>query len=181
MKKILFIYVVLSIIAVSNVFANGSIQAFGSWWDAGDAGSSYGGGLRGTIGDAFALDLGWTYFTGDAINIDIGGVQETIKFDGINSNVFDLGVRYTFPMEIYLGGGGSYYALDSDAGSTDGKWGLYGLLGWSFGGEHIRGFLEGIYRYTEATIKFDTPAGGVNEYDVSYDGIGANVGIMYRF
>ncbi len=49
-------------------------------------------------------------------------------------------------MEIYLGGGGSYYFMDSDIGSTDGIWGLYGLVGWSFGGENIRGFVEGIYR-----------------------------------
>jgi hypothetical protein len=177
MKKTLCYCTIILLFTAGNVAANGSIQAFGSWWDSGDADTSYGGGLRGTIGKEIAIDIGWTYFTGDDITIDVGGKEETLDFGGLDSHVFDLGFRYTFPMEIYLGGGGSYYTFDSDIGSTDGKWGLYGLLGWSFGGEHFRGFVEGIYRYTEATVEFDT----TDDYDISYDGIGANIGIMYRF
>lgn len=176
MNRIIIIcaYCLFSFLTVVNANAAGSVQAYGSWWDSGDADTSFGGGLRGTMGDEIALDLGWTYFAGD--DISIGAYS-----GGVNSNAIDLGLRYTFPMEIYLGGGGSYYFMDSDIGSTDGTWGLYGLVGWSFGGENIRGFVEGIYRYADTSIDFDRPVNGSYSYDISYDGFGANIGIMFRF
>ncbi len=164
---------------------NGSIQALGSWWEAGDSGSTYGVGLRGSLGvmDALAVDLGWIYFSeGDDITLNFPDDRtKTLNIGGIDANVFDLGMRYTFPAEIYLGGGLSYYDFGHDVGSIDGEWGLYGLLGWSFGGENIRGFIEGMYRYTEGTIQYDNGFEGRVERDVEHDGFGANIGIMYRF
>ena len=84
-------------------------------------------------------------------------------------------------MEIYLGGGLSYYDFDYELDSLDGEWGVYGLVGWSFGGEHLRAFIEGMYRYTSGTIKYDDGFLGTYERDVDQDGFAANVGIMYRF
>ncbi len=163
----------------------GSIQGMGSWWDAGDSGSTYGLGLRGSLGvmEALGVDLGWTYFSeGDDVTFHFpNDKNKTIKLGGIDANVFDLGLRYTFPAEIYLGGGLSYFDFDHDVASTDGEWGVYGLVGWSFGGEHIRGFIEGMYRYTEGTIKYDHGFEGHVDRDVDYDGLAANIGIMYRF
>lgn len=174
--KIIYSLILISLFTASSVCAGGSsIQAFGSWWEAGDTDSSYGGGLRATMGDDLAIDAAWTFIVGDEFTLDNG--QET-DIDGLDSHIFDLGLRYTFPAEIYVGGGGSYFFLDSDEGSTDGEFGLYGLVGWSFGKRNLRFFVEGVYRYTEATIELD---GMTTNYDVSYDGFGANAGIMYRF
>jgi hypothetical protein len=172
-----------SIALASNAHAmGGSLQAMGSWWDAGDSNSTYGFGLRGSIGDELALDLGWTYFgEGDDLKINMPEGHDDIKLGGIDANVFDLGLRYTLPMEIYLGGGLSYFDFDHDTASIDGEWGVYGLVGWSFGGEHIRGFIEGMYRYTEGTIKYDNGFEGHVERDVDHDGLAGNIGIMYRF
>lgn len=172
-----------SVALASNAHAmGGSIQAMGSWWDAGDSESTYGLGLRGSIGDEFALDLGWTSFgEGDDLTIPLPGDDDDINLGGIDANVFDLGARYTFPMELYVGGGLSYFDFDHDTGSIDGEWGVYGLVGWSFGGEHIRGFIEGMYRYTEGTIKYDNGFEGHIERDVDHDGLAGNIGIMYRF
>ena len=174
-----------SIAIASNGHAmEGSIQGMGSWWDAGDSGSTYGFGLRGSLGvmDALGIDLGWTYFgEGDDYKVHIPGKNNDINLGGIDANVFDLGLRYTFPAEIYVGGGLSYFDFGHDLGSIDGEWGVYGLVGWSFGGEHLRGFIEGMYRYTEGTLKYDHGFEGHFDRDIDYDGLAANIGIMYRF
>lgn len=186
--KLITICTLAVMLTVSVAFASnanamgGSIQGMGSWWNAGDSGSTYGFGLRGSVGGQFALDLGWTYFgEGDDIKIDIPGDNDDIKLGGIDANVFDFGARYTFPMELYIGGGLSYFDLDHDTASIDGEWGFYGLVGWSFGGEHIRCFIEGMYRYTDGTIKYDHGFEGHVERDVDHDGFAGNIGIMYRF
>ncbi len=160
---------------------DGSIQALGGWWDAGDSGSTYALGLRGSLGSGpWAADFGWTsYGEGDDIKINIDDHHR--EFGGVDANVFDLGVRYTLPMEIYFGGGLSYFDFDHDVASIDGEWGVYGLVGWSFGGEHLRGFIEGMYRYTEGTLEYDNGFGGHLDRDVDHDGLAANIGIMYRF
>jgi hypothetical protein len=175
-----------SVLVAANCSANSgtSIQAMGSWWEAGDSGSTYGYGLRGTAGitEEFGIDLGWTYFgAGNDVDIDIPEVDENITLGGIDANAFDLGGRVTFPAELYVGGGLTYYAMDHDTSSIDGEWGVYGLVGWSFGGDHLRGFVEGMYRYTEGTLKYDHGFEGTLERDIGYDGFAANVGIMFRF
>ncbi len=174
-----------SVIIASNSWAAGSsIQAMGTWWDAGDSGSTYGFGVRGTLGfsEAFGMDLGWTYFgEGDDITLELPNDDVDINLGGIDANVFELGLRYTLPAEIYFGGGLSYYDFSHDVSDIDGEWGLYGLVGWSFGGENLRGFIEGMYRYTEGSIKYDKGFEGSIDRDIDYDGLGINMGIMYRF
>lgn len=174
-----------SVTMASSAWATGSsIQGMGSWWDAGDSGSTYGFGVRGTLGfsEAFGADLGWTYYgEGDDVTLRLPGHDNDIEFGGIDANVFDLGLRYTLPAEIYFGGGLSYYDLGHDVSDIDGEWGFYGIVGWSLGGENLRGFIEGMYRYTEGTIKYNDGFKGSLDRDVDYDGLGLNMGIMYRF
>ncbi len=109
--KMFCVWVVFSVFIVTSAHAGGSIQAMGSWWDSGESESSFGFGLRGSIGSSFALDLGWTYYAGDDISFDLPNDQEVVISDGIDTHVFDLGARYTFPIELYLGGGASYFVL----------------------------------------------------------------------
>jgi hypothetical protein len=179
--KVFCLGAVFSVFAATNGMAS-SLQAMGSWWEAGDSGSTYGFGIRGTLGDIWALDLGWTYFgEGDDVHVDIPGDND-VDLGGIDANVFDVGARYTLPTNLYFGGGLSYFDFDHDTASIDGEWGVYGLVGWSFGAEHVRGFVEGMYRYTEGTISYDDHHfDGTVDRDVSHDGLGLNVGIMYRF
>lgn len=159
-----------------------SLQGMGAWWEAGDSGSTYGLGLRASLGDVLAVDLGWTYFgEGDDLTVNLPGGDE-VQLGGIDANVFDLGLRYTLPTEMYFGGGLSYFDFDHDIASTEGEWGVYGLVGWSFGGEHFRGFVEGMYRYTEGTISYeDHWLEGTVDRDVEHDGFACNIGLMYRF
>ena len=161
---------------------DGSIQALGGWFDAGDSGDTYGYGVRGSIGSgSWAADLGFMHY-GEGDDIEIDEIDFEKDFSGIKLNVFDLGARFTLPAEIYFGGGLSYFDFDYDAGSVDGEWGVYGLVGWSFGGEHIRGFVEGLYRYVEGTVKYEDREFDADvERDIDHDGFGVNVGIMYRF
>lgn len=160
----------------------GSLQALGGWWDAGDSDSTYALGVRGSLGETWGVDLGWMHYgEGDDIEFEGPVTGDDYKFGGIEVNVFDLGLRYTFKSELYLGGGLSYYDFDYELDSIDGEWGMYGLVGWSFGGEHIRGFIEGMYRYTTGTIEYDNGFLGTYDQDVDQDGFAANVGIMYRF
>ncbi len=180
--KLLCMAIILSALTATTASAGGSsIQALGSWWSPGDSGSTYGYGLRGTagIGDAFGIDLGWTYF-GEGDDIKIGNNDE-IRLGGVDAHTFDFGARYTLPMELYFGGGLTYFAFDHDTAKIDGEWGVYGLVGWSFGGEHVRGFIEGMYRYAEGTVKYDHGFEGHLDNDLDYDGFAANIGIMYRF
>ncbi len=63
-----------SLALASNAQASGSsIQAMGSWYDAGDSGDTYGFGIRGTaeVMEALGIDLGYTYF-GAGDDVDIG-------------------------------------------------------------------------------------------------------------
>ncbi|WP_028581331.1 porin family protein [Desulfogranum japonicum] len=175
--------VVCSCMILSSAYAlDGSLQALGSWWDAGDSGPTYGLGIRGSIGSQWALDLGYTYYgEGDDVHFRTLDNDDEIRFGGIEANVFDLGFRYTFPAEIYVGAGASYYDFDHELDNIDGEWGLYGLLGWSFGGEHIRGFIEGMYRATNGTIEYDDGFYGTYSEDFDQDGLSVNAGIMYRF
>lgn len=185
--KILFTgAVVVTVLSTTNCYANtgSSIQAMGSFWKAGDSGNTYGYGLRGTAGISreIGIDLGWTYFgAGDDVNFDIPETDENVTLGGIDAHTFDLGARLTFPAELYVGGGLTYFAMDHDVSSIDGEWGVYGLVGWSFGGDYVRGFIEGMYRYTEGTLKYDHGFEGTLERDIGYDGFAANVGIMLRF
>lgn len=168
-----------------SAFAMGaSIQGMGSWWDAGDAGSTYGLGIRGTIGEQLAVDLGYTYFgEGDDIHFRDLGNDDEIRFGGIDAQVLDLGLRYTLPSEVYFGGGFSYYEFGRADGDCDidGDWGYYGLVGWSFGGAHLRGFIEGAYRSVEGTINYDNEITTSNDANFDYDGFNVNVGAMFRF
>jgi hypothetical protein len=179
--KVSGLLAVLMVLVTGNTMAS-SLQAMGAGWEAGDSGTTYGFGLRGTLGDVWALDLGWTYFgEGDDVHINIPGDND-VNLGGINANVFDLGVRFTLPMELYFGGGLSYFDFDHDTASISGEWGVYGLMGWSFGSDHVRSFIEGMYRYTEGTIRYDNHHfEGTVDRDVSHDGLGVTVGLMYRF
>lgn len=179
----LAVMLTLAISQPGDAGAGGSIQALGGWWTAGDSGSTYGLGLRGSIGDTFGLDVGWmSYGEGDEIGFDVPGNDEEVNFGGVKANVFDLGLRYTFPVEIYIGGGASYYDFDHTLDSIDGEWGAYGLVGWSFGGENLRGFVEGMYRYTNGKLKFQDDRFLYSiEQDFDQDGLGVNLGVMYRF
>lgn len=178
--KIFSVAAILSIFSAGSAMAS-SLQAMGSWWEAGDSGSTYGFGLRGSIGDVWALDLGWTYFgEGDDVTVDLPGDND-VQLGGIDANVFDIGARYTLPADLYFGGGLSYFDFDHDVASTEGEWGVYGLVGWSFGGQHVRGFVEGMYRYTEGTLEYDDGFQGTVSRDVDHDGFAMNVGIMYQF
>lgn len=176
-------YSLLSGLLISEAHSAASIQALGGWWHAGDSGSTYALGLRGSVGETWGVDLGWMrYGEGDDIAINNPTNDDKINLGGIEANVFDLGLRYTFPMELYVGGGASYFDFDHELDSIDGEWGVYGLVGWSFGGEHLRGFIEGMYRYTTGTIKFEEDRFLYSyEKDIDQDGFAANVGIMYRF
>ena len=173
--------VILSVFWGGSAMAS-SLQVMGAGWEAGDSGTTYGFGLRGSFGDAWSIDLGWTYFgEGDDVRITVPG-RNDVELGGIDANVFDLGTRFTLPAEIYIGGGLSYFDFDHETASMDGEWGIYGLVGWSFGSEHVRGFVEGMYRYTEGTISYaDHRINGTVDRDMNHDGLGVNVGLMYRF
>ena len=161
---------------------DGSVQVLGGWFDAGDSGDTYGYGIRGSLGArGWSADLGFMHY-GEGDDIKIDEIDFERDLSGIKLNLWDLGVRYTFPSELYLGGGASYFDFDYDAGSIDGEWGLYGLVGWSFGGEHLRFFIEGMYRYVEGTVKYeDREFSATRDEDIDHDGFGANIGVMYRF
>ncbi len=182
-----------------------SIQVFGAGWDTSSSGRTTGFGIKGSLGSEIALDVGWTSFgEGDNVVITIGdgssdsssddttttttsnvGIETsdgttTITLGGVDVTIWDLGFRYTLATNFYLGAGLSYLDFGHSDATIDGEWGFYGVCGWTFGSQNLRGFIEATYRYAEGTIKY-THDLTVLDRDIDHNGFGANVGIMLCF
>jgi hypothetical protein len=106
----------------------------------------------------------------------------------------DLGVRFNLTQkergaQPYLGGGASYFLLDSDQSgvNVDDEVGWYASVGSSFGDrEGISFFLEGMYRGVEATVEQDpdsiTDVDDLDldeNVDLDLDGFGATAGVRF--
>jgi hypothetical protein len=167
---------------------------FGSYWDPDEANDVGGGGLEVSfpLSPRWEIDLRGSYYE----ELDPKPLQVLADTDspfrnrGFELTPIELGARFDFrpdaPVRPYIGGGGSYYIVDSHFGNVDDESGWYGLLGLGFGDKQGASFfVEGQYRWVEATVKedpdhpFDFP--GFERTKINLDGWAFNAGVSWRF
>lgn len=151
-----------------------NVRVYGSRQDGGDYSSVSGYGIRLSLGAPFGIELGYNRF--NSLDIDVSEDLD-ISLKGVDTNIWELGLRIGLPLEFYIGGGLSYWDVKDRASLIDDSFGFYGLGGWSIGGENFRGFGELFYRYAESSIdRIQQP-----DEDIGLDAWGVNVGVMWRW
>jgi len=90
------------------------------------------------------------------------------------------------PFSPYIGGGASYIFLDTTEGQIDDEVGWYAVAGGDFG--HLSSGLsfnaEAIYRSVDATVQENhhgLPSDVTDKAHIDLSGLGANVGVVWRF
>lgn len=190
MKKALVLAALACLVAAPSFATDFSI--YGSYWDTDAAGDTGGGGVRLGIplGRVLDLDIRATYYeeVKDRPFDALGDVETPFVENGIQILPVDLGLRADFAPESrvnpYVGGGASYFFLDSDFGDVDDEAGWYALGGLEIGSF----FVEAAYRGAEATVENDPD--DFDDFDdidfeeetaVELDGFAANAGFVWRF
>jgi hypothetical protein len=170
----------------------------GSYWDTDVAGNTAGGGviLGLPLSESFAIELRATYFeqlSDDTLENAFHSHDPVFLKQGIQALPLEAGVRFGFaPGEMfrpYVGGGASYFLLDSDFGEIQDELGYYAAIGATVGdGRGAEFFFEGLYRKATAHVKIDPQhfdeIGDINVDDnaaLKLDGVGVNVGVRWTF
>lgn len=200
MKKLLLATAALAILA-SPAYGSG-FEIYGSYWDVDSADEAIGGGLSfwfPIIGDTVDLQLRATYFEETRNNVldDFDDLPDDLDelFAENNLEVIpvEAGLRFNFAegaaFSPYIGGGASYFLLDTNFGEVDDEVGWYANGGFAFGdGNGADFFVEAIYREVEGTLEVDID--DVDDPDdveildgakIDLSGIGANAGVVFRF
>jgi outer membrane protein W len=155
---------------------------FGAYQDTKDADSGYGVGAKLDFGRFVTLRA--TY---------LGDVTSNTRFssgDDFKLRVIPLeaGLQYKFNPDSnfspYLGGGASYFLLDTNRGNIDDELGWFAMVGAEIKTQHSFGImLEGIYRSVESTVRDDENGDTTvsDKVDVQLRGFGANAGLIWHF
>lgn len=173
----------LLLAAVSWIFLASAASAFdlgvfGSFWDTKDADQTYGAGAKLRLG---FLELRATYYADVTADVD----PEDLDFE-ISAIPLEAGITLKFLKQAvvspYVGAGGGYYMLDTNAGDIDDEVGYYLLGGLDIGQGIVAFNVEGVYRYFEATIDEGQDFPELEE-DVNLDlgGLSINAGVVFRF
>jgi hypothetical protein len=200
-RPLAFTVAVVSVLAVGAAPASaaGTFNLFGSFWNTDEADDTAGGGLGVGIplGERWQVDLRGSYYE-ELANEPLEALFDTddpvFQRTGLQVLPVDAGLRYNFNPEerynFYLGGGASYYLLDSDFGDVSDEVGAYALLGMDIGNpDGLSFFVEGMWRIAEATVEVDPDDLGdidevddlVNEVPVDLNGLGVSAGLSWRF
>lgn len=179
-------FILSTILCVSNVSAEG-LGVYASNWDPKEGGDVWGVGLHFRGGeDLLYYEIRATYF--EDISEDTGLV--TNDFEVIPVDV-GLGLQYavTEALNIYGGGGLSYYFLDSQIGSFDDEVGYYYQIGADVKlNEGFGLFAEAVFRQVEGTVE-----NGLTDLDnldnleyedsiqIDLDGLAVIVGMMFSW
>ena len=165
---------------VASPAAAGGFSIFGSYWNTADADAVGGGGVRFGIplGSAVSLDLRGTYY--EELKADplarLGDLDSPFK-KGIKALPLDLGLRVDFAnhdvVNPYIGGGGTYYSLDSDSGNVKDEVGWYVQGGLAL----RRFFVEADYRKVTATVRREGHVGDLQDHvNIDLSGVCVNAG-----
>jgi hypothetical protein len=191
--------VALATLAVGAAPASaGHFNLFGSFWDTDEAGDAAGGGLGFgfPIGERWGLDLRASYYeelSNEPLEAIFDDDDPIFQRSGLQVLPLEIGLRYNFApgnrTNFYLGGGGSYFLLDSDFGEVDDEVGGYAIAGVDIGNpDGVSFFVEGLWRIAEAKVDFDPDALDevddidlVNRVPVDLNGLGINAGVTWRF
>lgn len=173
-------YAGLVLLAVASLFMAGchagSLVAaglFGTHLDSDDLGGGYGGGVKLEVKptDVLSVDgrASWIYF--DDFKIHMIPLEADLRL-----NLPLLGERIL----PYAGVGGGYYMFEADDVDLDNDVGYFPLVGLEVGFQRVAIFGEArwLFLKTDVDSALDELK-NLNEADI--DGLGVNVGLLFRF
>ena len=199
MKNLTLAFALFALVAASTAPARAAdFSLFGSYWDTDVAGRAGGGGIALGLpfNDTFAVELRATYFeelNDNTLHNIFHSGDPVFQDKGIQALPLDAGVRIRFaPGSTFrpqIGGGLTYYFLDSDFGEISDEVGYYASVGATVGDdEGAQFFFEGLWRQTSAHVKIDPEhfddIDDINvddRADFDLDGFAANVGVRWTF
>jgi hypothetical protein len=193
MRKALVIGVALAFAGAAASQAS-DLAVFGSYWDTDELEESLGGGLKLSIGDGpWVVDLRASHFPD--LTRDIGDIVEDPDVEGsldVKATPLEAGFAYRFQTDTsfrpFVGGGGTYFMLDTNRFELDDEVGYYVAGGFDTGGDNVGFFAEALYRKVEATLEAEAEDLDdiddlelVNGAEVDLSGVGINAGVVFRF
>jgi hypothetical protein len=194
MKNVLLAATVaLALVAVPANAASFALYATG--WDAKDVDNVGGGGVNLTtpLGKAIDFEFRSAYYEeleSEPFDDFLLEGESPFSESSLKAIPIELGLRFNLNREgevfhPYVGGGGAYYALDSDAGNLDDEIGWYLSLGSGFGnGEGMDFYADFSYRFVEGEVSDfgDLDDDGLDDsFDIDLSGPVANVGVMWNW
>lgn len=176
----------------------GDVTLFAGGWDTDVAGDTAGGGLRLGWGLTPRTDfeLRASYYeelTDDPLENAFDSDAAVFEDQGIQVTPIEVGLRFHIgsgsTFRPFLGGGASYFLLDSDFGEINDELGYYASLGAEIGdGQGADLVIEGVWRKASARVELDPEElDDVDDLEIEdhanfdIDGLGVNVGGVRRF
>jgi hypothetical protein len=158
----------------------GGLGVFGSYWNPDEGDSVWGAGalLRGGVGP-FYLGVRGTYYE----DISEALKQPVVDLQAIPVDA-SVGLQWApiDDLELYGGGGATYYFLDTRDGKVDDEVGLLLEAGVELTiTSHIGVFGQAVWRDVRGTVE-DDRIGDINRHraDINLDGVTVNVGLVFR-
>lgn len=165
---------ILSLMAGTHAVADG-LSVVGSWWSPDEGDASYGAGIQARIGDDLLyLEAAGTYFE------DITQEFTLISYE-LSVIPLDLGLGLKLEasptVDLYAGGGATYFVMDSNVGDSDDRVGYYVKGGCEVElNENVGIFLEALWRDAEARVDEDE---GLVENRFNLEGVALSVGLVF--
>lgn len=190
MKRAFLALALLALMAAP-ASARGGIGLHAGWIDTDEADNDAGWGALFHIGVTPHVDiqLRATDFRSLVVNKS-NAVVLTQDFE-FQATTWDLGFVYNFikdgrSLTPYVGGGGTYYMLDStpdSEGRVGDEYGWYGVAGLDFPiGKRWAVYVEGMWRDAKMTIKGDDLGlGGPVDVSVNLNGPQVNLGLAFTW
>jgi len=176
----------------------GDVTLFAGGWDTDAAGDAGGGGLR--LGWSMTprtdFELRASYYeelTDDPLGNAFDSDATVFEDQGIQVTPIEIGLRFHLgsgsTFRPFLGGGASYFLLDSDFGEINDELGYYATIGAEIGDGRGADFvIEGLWRKASARIDVDPERlDDIDDLEVQdhanfdIDGLGVNLGVIWRF
>ena len=188
MKRVFLALAMLALLAGPAMAGGIGMQA--GWIDTDQAGNDVGYGLlfNFDVASRVQIQLRGTDFRELVVPSATAGTDTDFKFQ---ATLIDLGFAYRFATKgdkftPYIGGGGTYYLLDSTPESTErinDEYGWYGVAGLEVPvAKHWALYFEGMWRDAKMTIKGDDLGlGGPVDTGIDLNGPQGNAGIQFRW
>ncbi len=170
----------LALLAAASVFLAGcshgsgvEFGVFGSSLDSDDLGEGYGGGAKLEINpiDLVSVDARASYIRFSDTDVDMYPLEVTglVNFSAIGERIV-----------AYAGAGVGYYLFDGDEVDLDDAVGFFPVVGLEIGLHRVSVLVEARWLFLEADI--DSAKDELRDLgDANVDGLGVNVGLLFRF
>jgi len=190
MKRAFLALGLLALLAVP-ASAGGGVGLHAGWVDMSDADNDAGWGLLVQFGLTQHVDIQLRGTDFRSMTVAASSSNDLDNDFEFQATLLDLGFTYNFTKDgrkltPYLGGGGTYYLLDSTPdsnGRVGDEYGWYGLAGLSLPiAKRWDLYVEGMWRDAKMTIKGDDLGfGGPVDLGVDLNGPQVNLGLAFAW